>query len=91
MLDHLDDIESDMSVFHRIDDAMAMPSTRFFRLAERLFAYEGVLASRVRIQAAREQPPQPQRPHDPEVVEVESTATAIAASPLGQIMSITQV
>lgn len=94
MLDYLDDIESDMSVFHRIDDVWSMPSTQFFRYAERLFAYNGVLAAQARAEAATEQPAQltehPAR-YDSDVVEVEPTAAAIAASPLGQIVSIAQV
>ena len=47
VLEYLDDIESDMSVFHRVDDIHGMESERFFRFATRLPAYEGVLAARI--------------------------------------------
>lgn len=40
---YLADIESDMSVFHRIDDPRAMPAQRFIDLAMRLPAYTGVM------------------------------------------------
>lgn len=52
MLDYLDDIESDLSAFHRIDDMYAMSGPRFFRFAERLPAYDGVM--RVRATALAE-------------------------------------
>lgn len=51
----LDDIESDMSVFHRIDDITALDGPRFFRLVWRLPAYEG--AMRARLQAERDEQP----------------------------------
>ena len=41
--DHLADIESDMSVFHRVDDIWQMPPARFFQFAHRLPAYRGVM------------------------------------------------
>lgn len=44
MLDCLDDIDSDMSAFHRIDKPRALPAERFFKLAVRLPAYGGALA-----------------------------------------------
>lgn len=53
MLDHLADLESDFSVFHHIDididadDFGGLSAPRFFRLAERIFAYAGVLQARV--------------------------------------------
>lgn len=47
VLDHLEDIESDLSVFHRIEDPWSMPGPKFFRFALRLPAYAGVMAARV--------------------------------------------
>lgn len=44
VLDYLDDIESDMSVFHRVDDPWSMPAPRFFAFASRLPAYNGAVA-----------------------------------------------
>lgn len=43
MLDHLDDIESDLSAIHRIDDMWSMEAGRFFRFARRLPAYKGAM------------------------------------------------
>lgn len=46
-----DDVESDLSVFHRIEEMEAMPSPRFLRLACRLPAYAGAVAARLRVRA----------------------------------------
>jgi len=46
-VDHLGDLESDLSVFHRVDDLHTLDGPRFFRLALRIFAYDGVMASRL--------------------------------------------
>lgn len=43
VLDHQADIESDMSALHRIDDPMTLPGPRYFRLANRLAFYPGVM------------------------------------------------
>lgn len=43
MIQFIDDVESDMSVYHRVDDIMSMPSGRFFKLAKRLPSYQGAL------------------------------------------------
>lgn len=48
VVDYLDDLESDFSVFHRVDDIHALDGPRFFRLALRIFAYDGVLTGRLR-------------------------------------------
>lgn len=56
MLNHLDDLASDFSVFHRVDDMGALPARAFFALAERLSAYQGIVAARAAIQAAEEDP-----------------------------------
>jgi hypothetical protein len=50
VLDHLADIESDFSVFHRIEDPWSMPGPKFFRYAVRLPAYAGVMAARVAVE-----------------------------------------
>lgn len=47
VLDHLEDLESDFSVFHRVEDINSLDGPRFFRLALRIFAYEGVMAARL--------------------------------------------
>lgn len=81
VLDYLGDLESDMSVFHRCADMYAMPGPRFFRLADRIAAYDGAVATRL----ARHQ--QQQQEKAGEI----STAAEIAASPLGEYVSIAQV
>lgn len=65
----IDDIASDMSVFHRVDDIEAMPAARFFAFAARLPAYQG--AVRFRFEQAAEATLAPQQ------------ATAEAARPPG--------
>jgi hypothetical protein len=47
VLDHLDDLESDFSVFHRIDNMYDLPAREFLAKAERLAAYTGVMQARV--------------------------------------------
>jgi hypothetical protein len=44
-LDHLDDLESDFAVIYRVDDIMSMHSAEFFRKAQRLGSYQGVMAA----------------------------------------------
>jgi hypothetical protein len=51
---HLGDLESDMSVFHRVDDLYELDGPRFMRLAWRIGAYNGMITRRV--QAAQEDP-----------------------------------
>lgn len=69
VLDHLDDLASDFSVFHRIDDITTLPGPVFYRMAWRLPHYQGVMASRQmaaqqdgdEAPAPRRQGPAPQR------------------------------
>lgn len=51
LTEYEDDVESDLSAFHRIDDPMSIDGPRYFRLAVRLPAYMGVMQAR----AAEEQ------------------------------------
>lgn len=55
VLDHLDDLESDFSAIHGIGDMWAMPSPKFFRLAERMPHYPGALRDYVEQEAHRRQ------------------------------------
>ena len=55
----MDDVVSDFSVFHRVDDVEALSGPRFFRLASRLVYYQGAVQARVMEQAAKEQPSRP--------------------------------
>jgi hypothetical protein len=56
MLDCLDDIASDFSVFHRIDDCNALDGPTYFRLAWRLPAYAGVMQARALAAQSADQP-----------------------------------
>lgn len=47
VLDYLNDLESDLSAFHRVDDMFELDGPRFFRLAVRCSAYDGVMRARV--------------------------------------------
>ncbi len=64
VLDHLGDLESDLSRFHRVEDIYDLDGPRFFRLAGRIFAYEGVMAARVASEREQDRTsrPAPQRP-----------------------------
>jgi hypothetical protein len=53
VLHHLDDLESDFSAIHGISDMLAMPAPRFFRMAERLPAYRGMMRTVVENEAHR--------------------------------------
>lgn len=54
-----DDVESDLSVFHRIEEMETMPAPRFLRLACRLHAYSGAVAARWRLRESEQQAPEP--------------------------------
>lgn len=86
LLNYLGDLESDFSVFHRIgrDDLYAMNGPAAIRLATRIPAYQGAVAARMRIE--REE-----REQQEEGLGEISTAAQIAASPLGEFVSIAQV
>ena len=51
-LSHLDDLRSDFSVLHRVDEVEQMPGPRFFAYCYRLSAYQGVIAVEARRQIA---------------------------------------
>lgn len=59
VLAYIDEVCSDFSVYHRIDDVDRLDAPTFFRLAKLLPAYNGALAARI---AERERQQQPQRP-----------------------------
>lgn len=46
VVDYYDDVVSDMSAFHRVDDPERLDGPRFFLLANRLAAYAGVMQAR---------------------------------------------
>jgi hypothetical protein len=94
--DWLDDVRSDMSVFHRIDDIEVMEAKRFVAFAERLPAYSGaVLARLVREREEQDVTTQPSAPAPSrglpnlgnDVVEVPATRAGMFGSPIADIVS----
>jgi len=88
VLDHLDDLESDFSAIHGIENMYDLPSRKFLAMAERLAAYDGVMAARLAKhhtagQQGHSQPQQtpqtaPQRPE--EVKELPSSLGVLSAA-----------
>ena len=84
--DHLADLESDLSVLHRVDDMWSMPGAKFLRLAKRTVAYLGVMQARAQalIDADKAETgdatPIPASRSAPQRV-VEGTQAAVEASP----------
>jgi hypothetical protein len=73
VLHYLPDLESDFSVFHRVDDMYSMHGPTFLAFAWRIAAYDGMMARRVDAQE-----------REPDVVRPQSrqpTATASDGDP----------
>lgn len=85
--DHLADLESDLSVLHRVDDMWSMPGAKFLRLAKRTVAYRGVMQARAQALMdadAQEATPAATTPvarSQPGVVEIDATPAAVASRP----------
>lgn len=62
MRDHLDDLASDFSAIHRVDDILALDGPALFRLAWRISSYQGVMRDYAMAQVAEDQPGQQQAP-----------------------------
>lgn len=54
MLDHLDDLESDFSAVHGIDDIYDLPGPQFFAWAWRIPSYQGVMRTLIEAEQLRE-------------------------------------
>ena len=80
MTDHLLDIASDLSVFHRIDDVEGMEAAVFLALVFRLPAYAGALAATAAHQA-RQATPAGQRSYERNSAQVNNARTARSAPP----------
>lgn len=72
-------MESDFSVFHRVDDPYRLPSPRFFRLAERLPAYKGAVAAALAADAPPAQPVAPGSGGGPVVLDDVRTVAAMTS------------
>ena len=59
----MEDIESDLSAFHRVDNYLELPGPRFFSLALRLGAYTGAVQARlIKMQQDEDGGPSAHRP-----------------------------
>jgi hypothetical protein len=76
----LEDIRSDLSVFHRIDDMESMPALRFVSMVERLVHYEGVIRHGAML-AAREDQDSPEQSVEVDLAESGDT-DAMAVHPV---------
>lgn len=87
ILDYWEDLESDFSAIHRYDgDLQDVPASRLCYLAERLFAYQGVLRARLEEQVSKEkQQPVASAPSNPTATQpirtVDLTPQALALDP----------
>ena len=85
VVDYLADLESDLSVFHRVDDMWSMPGPRFFRLAKRTVAYQGVMQARAQglIDAEGTAPAGvvPSSGRGSGIREIDATPEAVASTP----------
>lgn len=79
VLDYLDDLDADFRVFYRIDDIEQLSGPKFFALALRTFAYQGVMAA---LAASESSTGTPSSYKGQEMREVESTKTAMTADPV---------
>jgi len=74
VLDHEDDIDADFLAIYRIDlEQVDVPARRYFALAYRLTAYQGVMAARAEEERERQQP-----------ARTTPTRTSTAAAPQGR-------
>jgi hypothetical protein len=72
--EHLDDVLSDMSMFHRIDHMDRVPASRFLPLMVRLGLYEGAVLCAVRTEAESAQGDSSREVPDPTVASIEQLA-----------------
>lgn len=79
IVDLLPEIDSDLSVFHRVDDPDALSSSRFIRLAEFLPHYSGAVRNRMLVELRNAGPQQDQQQYQaPTEVPTISGATLAA-------------
>lgn len=65
MLDFQAEIDSDLSVFHRVDDPMQLAGSRYFSLVELLPYYDGAVRGRIVAEAREQQAHEPAMPGIP--------------------------
>lgn len=91
MLEYLDDLESDFSAIHRISDMYSLPSPMFFRFAERIGAYKGVMQLLIQRESEGEQMSKGTVAENGDKVrEVPSDAASLRAQ-FGEYMDVVEV
>lgn len=82
-------MESDLSVFHRIDDPASLHPQRLINLAVRLGFYSGVVQARLRAESAAEDAAQPAAYDISADRTVDSSAASLGADPiLGEVIEL---
>ena len=61
---HIEDLRSDFSAIHRIDEIERMPAPRAYSLAYRISAYETVTRARLRARHAKQNASRPTCPQE---------------------------
>lgn len=77
LIAHLDDVRSDFSVFHRVDDLETLPATRFVMYLHRLHAYSGSVQLALRelvVDAPASQSMEPEAPTAGQLAALNTTA-----------------
>lgn len=90
MAAHRDDIESDLSAIHRIDDTFGQPAQRMLRLAYRVGHYPGIIRNLMLNQPGNTRSQTPASPRE-DIRWTPSTPEAIARSPLSRYISTTTI
>jgi hypothetical protein len=86
--EHRADVESDLSVFHRIDDLAGLHPQRLIDLVVRLGFYPGVVQARLRAETQAEDAVQPVYDLGSDRV-VDSSAASLGADPiLGSVIEL---
>jgi hypothetical protein len=82
-------VESDLSVFHRIDDLARLHPQRLIDLVVRLGFYQGVVQARLRAEAAAEDASQPAAYDIGSDRTIDSSAASLGADPiLGSVIEL---
>lgn len=88
MVDHLDDVVDDISVFHRVPygEVLELPSSRFFRMAARLPIRGGAVAHSLATAERQPQPIEapPSIPAPAPPVDVDNSAEIAAVAAMSQ-------
>jgi hypothetical protein len=79
VVEFMDEVDSDFSVLHRVDDCTALPADVFFRRAAQLPRYDGAVRRRAEFEAAQGE----QLPEVEQIPAPPGNAAVAAAAPDG--------